>query len=42
MCKCFVSKEANLDNFYPLEVSGRGGDAQLQVGENLNFIYDIH
>ena len=38
----FGLKRTNLDNFHPLEVLGRGGDAQLQVSENLNFIYDIY
>ena len=28
-----------MSNVYPLEVVGRGSDTQLQVGENLNFIY---
>ena len=27
---------ANVNNFHPLEVVGRGSETQLQVGENLN------
>ena len=26
---------ANISNFHPLEVVGRGSETQLQVGENL-------
>ena len=29
-----VSNLTNMSNFHPLEVVGRGSDAQLQVGEN--------
>ena len=35
ICKCLLSKETNMSNFHALEV-GRGGETQLQVGENLN------
>ena len=28
--------QTNISNLHPLEVVGRGSDAQLQVGENLN------
>ena len=30
----FSLKLTNIDNFYPLEVVGRGSETQLQVGEN--------
>ena len=36
--KYLVSNETNMSNFHPLEVVGRGSDAQLQVGENLNYL----
>ena len=29
-----VSNLTNMSNFHPLEVVGRGSDAQIQVGEN--------
>ena len=29
----------NICNFHSLEVVGRGSDPQLQVGENLNYMY---
>ena len=28
-----------MGNYYPFEFVGRGSEAQLQVGENLNKIY---
>ena len=28
-----------MSNFHPLEVVGRGSEAQLQVGENLNYLF---
>ena len=36
--KCSVSNQTNVSNFHPLEVVGRGSDAQLQVDENLNYL----
>ena len=36
--KCLVSNYTNVSNFNPLEVAGRGSDAQLQVGDNWNRI----
>ena len=30
------SQIKQISNFHPLEVVGRGGETQLQVGENLN------
>ena len=38
ICNCFVSKEANMTNFHPLEAVARGSETQLQGGENLDRI----
>ena len=32
------SHSTNVSNFHPLDVMGRGSDAQLQVGEHINKI----
>ena len=37
-CKCLASNKANMSNFHPLEVVGRGSETQLEVGEKLNSI----
>ena len=29
-----------MSNFHPLEVVGRGSEAQFQVGENLNYLFN--
>ena len=34
--KIDLSNLTNMSNFLPFEVVGRGGETQLQVGENLN------
>ena len=36
VCKCFVSNQANMGMFHPLEVVGCGSETQLEAGENLN------
>ena len=36
--KCLVSNQANISNFFPLKVVGRGSETQHQVVENLNKI----
>ena len=28
----------NISNFYPLEFVGRGGETQIQAGENCNYL----
>ena len=33
-----LNKYVYMSNFQPIEVVGRGSDAQLQVGEHLNMI----
>ena len=35
----FELKLNHISHFHPLEVVGRGSEAQLQVGENLKKIY---
>ena len=39
MCVGMCADDSNINNFHPLEVVGRGSDAQLQVGENLNYVF---
>ena len=34
--KCIVANSTEVRNLYPLKGEGRGSEAQLQVGENLN------
>ena len=34
----FISNYTNMSNFHPYEVVSRGGETQLQVGENFNYI----
>ena len=37
--KCLVSNKQNLGDFDPLEIVGRGSETQIQVGENLNYLF---
>ena len=39
MSKC-IGKCTHVNNFYPLEVVGRGSEPQLQVCENLNLVHE--
>ena len=42
ICKCWSQIKQILVHFHPLEVVGRGGETQLQVGENLNLIMECN
>ena len=37
--KCLVPSLPKMSDFYPLGVLGRSSETQLQVGENLNYLF---
>ena len=36
ICKCFISHNANVSNFHPLDIVDRDSETQYQVDNKLN------